>query len=48
LQAIAAGDLGKQIGNLGLNAANILGHEGAHLWGSKHPGTYRIKWGFKP
>ena len=48
LQAIASGDLAKQIGNLGMNAATVLGHEGAHLWGSKHPGTYAIKWGFKP
>lgn len=48
LTAIVSGDLGAQIGNIGFNAATILGHEGAHLLGSHHPDTYLIRWGFKP
>ena len=48
LNAIAAGDLGRIIGNRGMNAANILGHEGAHLWGARDPANYAIKWGFRP
>ena len=47
-QAIVSGNLGAPIGNIGFNAAEILGHEGAHLWGSHHPQTYSIPWGFKP
>ena len=48
LQAIVSGNLGAMIGNLGFNAATILGHEGAHLWGSRDSETYTIPWGFKP
>ncbi len=48
LAGIASGNLGLQIGNIGMNVATIVGHEGAHLWGSRHPGTYSIKWGFTP
>lgn len=48
LAAFVSGNLSTAIGNRGFTAAIVLGHEGAHLWGSKHPDTYRIKWGFKP
>jgi len=47
-RAIVSGNLGASIGNVGFNAADILGHEGAHLWGSQHPQTYGIPWGFQP
>lgn len=47
-RAIVSGKLGSPIGNAGFNAADILGHEGAHLWGSQHPQTYAIPWGYKP
>ena len=48
LKAIVSGDLGAKIGNRGFNAATVLGHEGAHYWGSVHPATYAIPWGFTP
>ncbi len=48
LNAIAKGNLGATIGNLGMNAATVLGHEGAHLFGSRHPATYAIQWGYQP
>ena len=48
LAGIVSGNLGLKVGNLGMNVATIVGHEGAHLWQSKHPGTYAIKWGFVP
>ena len=50
LQALAVGDLGKGVGNLGMNAATVLGHESVHLWSSAalERDVLRIPWGFKP
>ena len=47
LAPIVRGYLGKRLGNKGINAANVLGHEGAHLLGANETQAHALKWGFR-
>ncbi len=48
LSLIGAGDIGRTVGNLGINVATIVGHEGVHLLGGNERQALAVKWGFTP
>ncbi|MEO8341657.1 MAG: hypothetical protein ABI604_18460, partial [Nitrospirota bacterium] len=45
---IMAGNLGQTVGNIGINVATIVGHEGVHLLGGDEPHALAVTWSFIP